>query len=98
MNREARDIIVKPVISEKSYAEAERGKYTFVVAPKATKPEIRRAVEEIWGVHVRKVNTIHRRGKSVRMRGRWGEYGKRSDINRAVVTLAPGESIAIFEA
>lgn len=98
MNREARDIIVRPVISEKSYAQAERGKYTFVVAPKATKPEIRRAVEEIWGVHVRDVNTMKRRGKSVRMRGRWGQFGKRPDLRRAVVTLVPGETIAIFEA
>jgi large subunit ribosomal protein L23 len=97
VNREARDIIIRPVISEKSYAEAERGKYTFVVAAKATKPDIRRAVEEIWGVHVRDVNTIKRRGKSVRMRGRWGEFGKRPDQRRAIVTLAPGESIAIFE-
>ena len=97
MNREARDVIIRPVISEKSYSDAEKGKYTFVVNGKASKPEIRRAVEEIWGVHVRKVNTIHRRGKSVRIRGRWTEYGKRADSHRAIVTLAPGESISIFE-
>ena len=91
---EARDIIVKPVISEKSYAEAERGKYTFIVTDKATKPEIRRAVEQIWGVHVKKVNTVARRGKAVRRRF---TKGKKSDSHRAVVTLAQGETIAIFE-
>ena len=89
-----RDVIVKPVISEKSYADAERGKYTFVVQQRATKPEIRRAVEVIWGVHVEKVNTVARRGKSIRRRF---TKGRRSDSRRAVVTLAKGEKIAIFE-
>ncbi len=91
---EARDVIIKPVISEKSYADAERGKYTFVVRDEATKIEVRRAVEEIWGVHVKKVNTIARRGKAVRRRF---TKGKRSDSHRAIVTLAEGEKIAIFE-
>ena len=91
---DARDIIIKPVISEKSYSDAERGKYTFVVARKSTKPEIRRAVEQIWGVHVEKVNTVSRTGKSVRRRF---TKGRRSDSRRAIVTLAKGEKIAIFE-
>jgi large subunit ribosomal protein L23 len=91
---DARDIIIKPVISEKSYSDAERGKYTLVVRARATKPEIRRAVEEIWGVHVEKVNTLGRRGKSVRRRL---TKGRRSDSRRAVVTLTQGEKIAIFE-
>lgn len=95
MNADARDIIVAPVISEKTYAEAEKGKYTFVVAPKATKPEIRRAVEVIWGVRVRSVNTMKRRGKDVRRRM---VKGTRPDKRRAIVTLAPGEKISIFEA
>lgn len=94
MKGDVRDVIVRPVISEKTFAEADRGKYTFVVHPKATKPEIRRAVESIWGVRVRKVNTMHRRGKSVRRRF---VAGRRSDTSRAVVTLAAGESIEIFE-
>ena len=94
MKLEARDIIVKPVISEKSYSDAERGKYTFVVAPKATKPDIRRAVEQIWGVKVKSVNTMYRRGKEVRRRF---VRGMRSDSRRAIVTLAPGEKISIFE-
>jgi len=91
---DARDVIIKPVISEKSYADAEKGKYTFVVMDKATKPDIRRAVEQIWGVHVKKVNTTARRGKAVRRRF---TKGKKSDSHRAIVTLAEGEKIAIFE-
>lgn len=89
-----RDVIISPVVSEKTYAAAERGKYTFVVSAKATKPDIRRAVEAIWGVRVRSVNTMHRRGKSVR---RQWVRGTRPESRRAVVTLAPGEKIAIFE-
>lgn len=94
MSSEARDIIVAPVVSEKTYAEAERGKYTFLVAPRATKPDIRRAVEQIWGVRVRSVNTLRRRGKEVR---RHWVRGRRPDLRRAVVTLQAGEKIAIFE-
>ena len=89
----ARTVIIRPVVSEKSYSAAEGGKYTFVVAAKATKPEIRRAVETIWGVHVRQVNTIKRRGKMVRRRL---VQGQRRDTRRAVVTLAPGEKIEVF--
>jgi large subunit ribosomal protein L23 len=91
---EARDIIIAPIVSEKSYALAERGKYTFLVSPKATKLDVRRAVEQIWKVRVQSVNTIRRRGKPVR---RHWVRGKRPDARRAVVTLAPGEKIAIFE-
>jgi large subunit ribosomal protein L23 len=94
VSRDARQVILKPVISEKSFAAAELGKYTFVVHPDATKPEIRRAVETIWRVHVQQVNTVQRRGKAVR---RYLQKGKRPDSRRAVVTLAPGEKIEIFE-
>lgn len=92
--RPAREVIVRPVVSEKSYGAAAEGKYTFLVNPKSSKPEIRRAVEQIWGVHVRSVNTMHRKGKVVR---RHMQFGRRSDSSRAVVTLAPGEKIEIFE-
>ena len=95
MTKDARDIIISPIVSEKTYAEAEKGKYTFIVAAGSTKPDIRRAVEQIWNVRVRSVNTLHRRGKSVRRRF---VRGTRSDSRRAVVTLAEGEKIAIFEA
>jgi large subunit ribosomal protein L23 len=94
MPADPRDVIVRPVISEKSYAEAEKGKYTFEVHPDATKPEIRGAVEQIWKVQVKAVNTLHRRGKTVRRRF---VRGRKRDSSRAIVTLAPGEKIAIFE-
>lgn len=94
MSRDARDVIIAPVISEKSFSMADGGKYTFVVHPDATKPEIRRAVEQIWRVRVMKVNTMHRRGKQVRTRMR---RGKRPDRSRAVVTLHAGDKIEIFE-
>lgn len=92
---DARDIIISPVISEKSYSDAEKGKYTFVVSQRATKPDIRRAVEEIWGVRVKAVNTMQRRGKEVRRRF---VKGMRPGRRRAIVTLQAGEKIAIFEA
>jgi large subunit ribosomal protein L23 len=94
VTQDARDIIIAPVISEKSYSDAERGKYTFLVTSKATKPDIRRAVEQIWGVRVRAVNTMHRRGKEVRRRF---VRGTRPSTRRAVVTLQPGDKIAIIE-
>lgn len=94
MSADPRDIIVSPIVSEKTYAEAERGKYTFMVAARATKPDIRRAVEQIWGVRVRSVNTMRRRGKAVR---RHWVRGRRPDVRRAIVTVQPGEKIEIFE-
>lgn len=94
MSRDPRDVIIQPVVSEKTYAEAERGKYTFIVHAKSTKPEIRSAVQHIWGVRVLKVNTLKRRGKSVR---RYMQFGQRPDRKRAVVTLAAGEKIDLFE-
>jgi large subunit ribosomal protein L23 len=91
-----RDVIRKPVVSEKSYALLDRGIYTFIVAPDANKVEIRRAVEEIFGVNVVSVNTLNRPGKRKRNR-KQATFGKRPDTKRAVVTLAPGQSIPIFE-
>jgi large subunit ribosomal protein L23 len=70
--------------------------YTFRVDPKASKPEIHDAVEAIWGVKVVKVNTLNRPGKSVRAR-RSNRMGKRPDTKRAIVTLAPGNEIPLFE-
>ena len=81
-----RDVIRKPVISEKSYGLLEQQKYTFVVAPDANKTEIKIAVEKIFGVKVVSVNTLNRPGK--RKRTRFG-YGKRKDTKRAIVTLSP---------
>jgi large subunit ribosomal protein L23 len=89
-----RDVIVKPIISEKSYGLLEENKYTFVVAPGANKTEIKIAVEKIFGVQVVSVNTLNRQGK--RKRTRFG-YGKRKDTKRAIVTLsAESKKIEIF--
>jgi large subunit ribosomal protein L23 len=89
-----RDVIVRPVVSEKSYAGIERNTYTFVVRPDANKTEIKQAVQAIWEVRVISVNTMNRRGK---MKRRGYTTGRRPDQKRAVVTLAEGDSIEIFE-
>jgi large subunit ribosomal protein L23 len=90
------DILIAPVVSEKSYGLMEAGAYTFVVHPDATKPQIRRAVEEIFDVKVQKVNTLNRKGKRVRDR-RTRKFGQRPDRKRAIVTLAEGETIDLFQ-
>ena len=95
MSRDARDIIVRPVVSEKSYAAYDANVYTFVVAGDANKIEIRHAVEEIFGVKVTNVNTVNRKGKRKRNR-RTGSYGTRPDSKRAIVSLAEGDTIEIF--
>jgi len=94
--RDPRDIIIAPIVSEKSYALLDAGVYTFKVHPKASKPEIHDAVESIFGVKVLKVNTLNRQGKARRNR-RTGTTGKRPDTKRAIVTLADGERIELFE-
>jgi large subunit ribosomal protein L23 len=88
-----RDVILKPVVSEKSYGLLDEGKYTFIVAPDANKTEIRIAVEEVFRVKVTGVNTLNRPGK--RRRTKFG-YGQRVDTKRAIVTLAEGDRIDIF--
>ena len=70
--------------------------YTFRVHPSASKPEIHDAVEAIWGVKVVKVNTLNRKGKTQRTR-RTNRPGKRADTKRAIVTVAPGDRIELFE-
>ena len=94
--REPRDIILRPVVSEKSYGLLDSGVYTFVVDPDASKIEIREAVEEIFNVRVTKVNTLNRKGKRKRNRRQF-TFGKRADTKRAIVTLAPGARIDLFE-
>jgi large subunit ribosomal protein L23 len=89
-----RDILLAPVISEKSYGLLEENKYTFMVAPGANKTQIKIAVEKVFGVKVVSVNTINRQGK--RKRTRTG-FGKRKDTKRAIVTLsADSKAIEIF--
>ena len=92
IKKDPRDVIVKPVISEKSYSLIDMGSYTFEVDPRATKTEIKLAIEKIFGVKVASVNTINRQGKT--RRTRFG-LGKRKDTKRAIVTLKSG-SIDIF--
>jgi large subunit ribosomal protein L23 len=94
--KDPRDIILAPVVSEKSYALIEQGVYTFKVHPSASKPEISDAVEAIWGVQVMKVNTLNRKGKVTRAR-RAGRAGSKPDTKRAIVTLAAGNEIPLFE-
>jgi large subunit ribosomal protein L23 len=89
-----REVIIAPVVSEKSYSLLDDNAYTFLVHPDANKTEIRQAVEAIWNVSVTKVNTINRKGKSKRFRF---TQGRRRDTKRAVVKLAEGDSIEIFE-
>ncbi len=89
-----RDVIVRPVVSEKSYAGLEQNTYTFLVDPKANKTEIKEAIQKIWNVRVLSVNTLNRKGKVKRRRF---TTGKRADQKRAIVTLAEGDSIEIFE-
>ena len=89
-----RDVLLAPVISEKSYGLLEENKYTFVVAPHANKTEIKIAVEKVFGVQVVSVNTLNRQGKRKRTRS---GYGKRKDTKRAIVTLsAESTPIEIF--
>jgi large subunit ribosomal protein L23 len=90
----ARDVILKPVVSEKSYALIDENSYTFLVHPDANKVQIRQAVEEIWGVKVLKVNTQNRSGKVKATR--MGK-GKRKNTRRAIVKLAEGDKIELFE-
>jgi len=91
-----RDVILRPVVSEKSYALIDQGVYTFVVAPDANKIEIRQAVERIFRVEVEKVTTLNRPGKRKRNR-RATTFGKRPDTKRAMVKLKPDYTIPIFE-
>ena len=92
---DARDILIRPLITEKSTQLMEDGKYVFVVAKKANKIEIAKAVAQVFNVKVANVNTVNVSGKVKRM-GRF--VGKRSDYKKAIVKLAPGETIEFFQA
>ena len=94
--KDPRDVVIAPVVSEKSYEQLEKNVYVFKVQTSASKPEIRNAIESIFDVTVTKVNTLNRKGK-VRRNRRNNTLGKRADTKRAIVTLAEGGSIQIFE-
>jgi large subunit ribosomal protein L23 len=89
-----RDVVIRPIVSEKSYAGIERNTYTFLVDRRANKTEIKEAIQRIWNVRVVSVNTLRRKGKVKRYRY---TSGKRPDEKRAIVTLAEGDAIEIFE-
>jgi large subunit ribosomal protein L23 len=91
-----RTVLIRPIISEKSYALMEDGAYVFVVDPRASKREIRDAVEQSFSVRVRSVNTLNRKGKQKRDR-RTNKVGNRSDTKRAIVRLVGEDRIELFE-
>jgi large subunit ribosomal protein L23 len=94
--KDPRDVILEPVVSEKSYALLDEGVYTFIVHPSSNKTEIRQAIEAIFNVRVQQVNTLNRKGKRKRNR-RMPTFGKRPDTKRAIVTLVPGDTIDLFQ-
>ena len=92
--RDPRDVLLAPVISEKSYGLLDGNQYTFIVRPEANKTQIKIAVEQVFNVKVLSVNTINRQGKRKRSRGT--RMGQRKNTKRAIVSLAPGDRIEIF--
>jgi large subunit ribosomal protein L23 len=93
LHKDHRDVLIAPVVSEKSYGLLDNNKYTFVVHPDANKTEIKIAVEKVFNVKVTSVNTLNRPGKARRTaRG----VGRRKDTKRAIVSLAEGHRIDIF--
>ncbi|MDQ3325648.1 MAG: 50S ribosomal protein L23 [Actinomycetota bacterium] len=93
LHKSPRDVLVAPVVSEKSYGLLDQNKYTFLVRPDANKTEIKIAVEQVFDVRVTAVNTVNRQGKRKRTRVGWG---KRPDTKRAIVSVAEGQRIDIF--
>ena len=93
LHRDHRDVLIAPVVSEKSYGLLDVNKYTFLVHPDANKTEIKIAVEKVFGVKVDGVNTINRAGKLKRTRT---GFGRRKSTKRAIVTVAAGDRIDIF--
>ena len=91
--QDPRDILISPVISEKSYGLLDQNKYTFIVSPDATKTQIKIAVEKVFGVKVISVNTHNREGKRIRTRT---GFGRRAATKRAIVSVAAGDRIDIF--
>jgi large subunit ribosomal protein L23 len=94
--RDAMSVLIRPVVSEKTYALMDKGTYVFVVDPRSTKVDVRNAVERTFNVKVINVNTLNRKGKSTRNR-RTGVVGMRPGTKRAIVTLRAGDTINLFE-
>jgi large subunit ribosomal protein L23 len=94
--RDAMSVLLRPVVSEKSYSLMDKNVYTFIVDPAATKVDVRHAVEQAFGVRVMNVNTLNRKGKATRNR-RTNVRGRRPNSKRAIVTLHPDDSIDLFD-
>jgi large subunit ribosomal protein L23 len=94
--RDPHSVLIRPVVSEKSYRLMDDNVYVFVVDPTATKIDVRQAVEAVFGVRVTNVNTLNRKGKT-RHNRRTNTTGHRADTKRAIVTLHEGDSIDLFE-
>jgi large subunit ribosomal protein L23 len=94
--RDAMNILIRPVVSEKTYASMEAGTYVFIVDPRATKIDVRNAVEQAFNVKVTNVNTLNRKGKQTRNR-RTRVTGAKPGTKRAIVTLKLGDKINLFE-
>ena len=95
MSKDPRQVVIRPVVTEKSFSLMEQNRYTFEVDKRSSKPEIARAVAEIFGVTVRKVNTMNMRGKPRRVRWR---KGLTRTWKKAIVTLAEGDTIDLYDA
>jgi large subunit ribosomal protein L23 len=95
INKDIKDIIIKPIITEKTTGLKGQNKYVFEVAKDANKLQIKQAIEELFNVKVIKVNTFNKKGKPRRVRFR--QPGKRKDIKKAIVTLKEGQTIPLFE-
>ncbi len=95
ITHDPRDIIIRPIVSEKSYASYDENVYTFEVMASANKIQIKHAIEDIFGVKVTNVNTLTRRGKRKQNR-KTGTWGQRTNQKRAIVSLADGDRIEIF--
>jgi large subunit ribosomal protein L23 len=94
--RTASEIVIGPVITERTYQLYTQGRYTFRVSPRASKTDIKKALEEQYeaqGIRVRDVNTVTMRGKRRRSQRRVGSIGHTSDWKKAIVTLGPGQKI-----
>ena len=94
VQKDPRDVLLAPVVSEKSYGLLDENKYTFIVRPDANKTQIKIAVQQVFNVKVLAVNTINRQGKRKRSKG--AVMGKRKDTKRAIVSVAPGDRIELF--
>lgn len=94
MEKLYQDVIIRPVVSEKSYANSDRRQYTFVIPENVGRVEVKQAIEKLFDVKVVSVNILHRMGKVRRLPNR--HFGKRSSEKRAIVTLGPGQQLDIF--